>query len=111
MMIKTECDKGVADTGSGTSETLFPAHYPKGWRFIAIIVTLCLGTLLVAIDNTIIAVALPEISTVFKALGDIGWYGSAYLLTVTALQPTLGNMYRYFDVKLTYLVSVVTFEG
>ena len=62
---------------------------------------------MVAIDNTIDGVAIPKISTVFHALDDVGWYGSAYLLTVTALQPTFGNVYRYFDGKITYVVSVV----
>ena len=86
-------------------------QYPGGWRLTAILASLCLGTLLVAIDNTIIGVAIPKISTVFHALDDVGWYGSAYLLTVTALQPTFGNMYKYFDIKITYVVSVVVFES
>lgn len=86
-------------------------EYPGGWRLAAIMTSLCLGTLLVAIDNTIIGIAIPQISTVFDALADVGWYGSAYLLTVTALQPTFGNVYKYFDVKITYLVSILVFEG
>ncbi|KAL8921809.1 MAG: hypothetical protein Q9208_005566 [Pyrenodesmia sp. 3 TL-2023] len=73
-------------------------------------VSLSLGTLLVAIDNTIIGIAIPQISTEFDALDDIGWYGSAYLLTVTALQPTFGNIYKHFDIKITYIVSVIVFE-
>ncbi|KAL9582840.1 MAG: hypothetical protein Q9212_003070 [Teloschistes hypoglaucus] len=85
--------------------------YPKGWRLALIMVSLCLGTLLVAIDNTIIGVAIPRISTVFDSLDDVGWYGSAYLLTVTALQPTFGNIYKYFDIKTTYMVSVLVFEA
>ena len=87
------------------------AQYPGGWRLTAIMVSLCLGTLLVAIDNTIIGVAIPKISTAFDALDDIGWYGSVFPLTVTALQPTFGNIYRYFDVKITYVVSIVVFES
>lgn len=86
-------------------------RYSTGWRFALVIASLVCGVLLVAIDNTIIAVAVPKISTDFKALDDVGWYGSAYLLTETALQPTLGNFYKYFDVKLLYLISMVIFEG
>ena len=85
--------------------------YPGSWNLAIIVIALCMGTLLVAIDNTIIAVALPQIATDFSALNDIGWYGSAYLLTVTALQPSMGNVYKYFDLKITYLVSIVVFEG
>lgn len=74
-------------------------------------IALCLGTSLVAIDNTIIGVAIPMISTRLRALDDVGWYGSAYLMTVTAFQPSFGNIYKYFNVKATYLISIITFEG
>lgn len=47
----------------------------------------------------------------FKHLNDIAWYGSAYLLAVTAFQPTPGSFYRYFNVKAVYLKSIFTFEG
>ena len=88
-----------------------PEQYPTGWRTAIITASLCLGTLLIAIDNTILAVAIPKITTVFNSLNDVGWYGSAYLLSITALQPTFGNIYKYFDVKITYLVSIVIFES
>lgn len=87
------------------------ASYVSGWKLMVIITSLCLGTLLVAIDNTIIAVAIPEITSAFDSLDDVAWYGSAYLLTVTALQPTFGNIYKYFAVKTSYLSAVVIFEG
>ena len=85
--------------------------YPKGWKLFIIILPLCLGTLLTAIDNTIIAVAIPKISSTFKALDQVAWYGSGYLLTVTAFQPTFGKFYKFFNVKITYLASVALFEG
>jgi hypothetical protein len=85
--------------------------YPSGWRLYIIILALLLGTLLVAIDNTVIGVAIPKITTDFKALDDVGWYGSAYLLTVTGFQPIFGNFYQSFHVKVVYLVSVMVFEG
>ena len=85
--------------------------YPAGWKLAIIIISLSLGNLLIAIDNTIIAVAIPVITTRFNSLNDVGWYGSAYLLSITALQPTFGNVYKYFDVKATYLISIVVFEG
>lgn len=85
--------------------------YPTGWKLAIIIGSLSFGTLLVAIDNTILAVAVPRITTVFNSLKDTGWYGSAYLLSITALQPTFGICYKYFDVKTTYLTSITIFEG
>lgn len=86
-------------------------QYPTGIRLILIVFCLTLGSLLVAVDTTIISVAIPRISADFKALNDVGWYGSAYLATLTAFQPTMGNVYKVFDPKTAYLASVVLFEG
>ncbi|KAH7081063.1 major facilitator superfamily domain-containing protein [Paraphoma chrysanthemicola] len=72
--------------------------------------SLYLGTFLVALDTTILGTVIPSISSVFHALDDIAWYGSAYLLTLTALQPTFGKLYKIFDTKTLYLASIVVFE-
>lgn len=81
------------------------------WRLVLVVLSLCIGTLLVAIDTTIVSTAIPHIATDFKALDDVGWYGAAYLFTVTAFQPAFGSIYRFFDAKWTYLASVVLFES
>ena len=96
---------GIDETGPISNGFL------QGIRLAALVVCLCLGTLLVAIDTMILAVAVPQISTEFQSLDDVGWYGSAYLLTITALQPSIGNIYKYFNVKVTYLISIIIFEG
>lgn len=63
------------------------------------------------LDNTILATAIPKITTVFpNSLKDVGWYGSSYLLTNTALQPSFGRIYTYFDVKSTFLFALCLFE-
>ncbi|QPG94405.1 hypothetical protein C2857_005925 [Epichloe festucae Fl1] len=95
-------------------------NYPHGLKLILIISALCLGVLLVALDQTIIAPALGAITAQFQSVKDIvqgkeaddsqGWYGSAYLLTTTALQPMYGAVYKYFNVKLVYLGAVFIFE-
>jgi fucose permease len=71
---------------------------------------LVLSTFVVALDNTIIATAIPRITTVFNSLDDVGWYGSSYLLTTTSLQPSFGKVYTYFNVKWTYIAALVIFE-
>ncbi|KAH7242786.1 major facilitator superfamily domain-containing protein [Fusarium tricinctum] len=71
---------------------------------------LSLATFVVALDNTIIATAIPRITSAFNSLDDVGWYGSTYLLTVTALQPSFGRIYIFFNVKHVYLFGVVVFE-
>ena len=61
-------------------------------------------------DNTIIATAIPKITDHFKALDDVGWYGSAYLLTTCAFQLLWGKLYSFFSIKWTYLTSIIIFE-
>ncbi|KIV78873.1 hypothetical protein PV11_06479 [Exophiala sideris] len=71
---------------------------------------LTLSTFVIALDNTIIATAIPRITTVFDSLDDVGWYGSSYLLTTTSLQPSFGKVYTYFNVKWTYMLALAIFE-
>ena len=85
-------------------------EYPTGLKFAIITLALCLAVFLVALDNTIIATAIPKITDRFNALGDIGWYGSAYLLTTCALQLFFGRLYTFYSLKTVYIVSIVIFE-
>ena len=50
--------------------------YPKGVELVVIIIGLCLAVLLVTLDQTIIATAIPRITDRFNSVQDIGWYGS-----------------------------------
>ncbi|KAI9708998.1 MAG: hypothetical protein M1812_007811 [Candelaria pacifica] len=84
--------------------------YPGGWALGILTFGLCLALFVVALDNTIIATAIPVITTRFNSLNDVGWYGSSYLLTTTSLQPSFGKVYTYFSVKWTFLSALVIFE-
>ncbi|KAM4065225.1 major facilitator superfamily protein [Hirsutella rhossiliensis] len=86
------------------------SRYPAGPQFWLVLVSLCLSVFLVALDQTIIAPALGAITTEYGSTKDIGWYGSAYMLTMTALQPMYGNIYRLFNIKLTFLGAIALFE-
>ncbi|KAI1205122.1 major facilitator superfamily domain-containing protein [Annulohypoxylon truncatum] len=84
--------------------------YLSSWRLATVIGSLCLGIFLFGLDINIIGVAIPHITTEFKSLYDVAWYGSAYMLTITAFQPLFGNLYKYFNAKIVYLISLFTFE-
>lgn len=75
------------------------------------ILSFALGTLFDALDTTISSVAISKISTDFKTLDQVGWYGSAYLITWTTFQTTSEKIYKTFDPKVIYLVFIVVFEG
>lgn len=76
-------------------------EYPPLSKVIIIILALYLAVFLVALDQTIIGVAIPKITDQFKSISDIAWYGSAYFLTSTALQPSYGRIYKIFSVSST----------
>ncbi|KAF5027300.1 hypothetical protein F66182_594 [Fusarium sp. NRRL 66182] len=114
-ILDTSADNKEQQTGSvPTSSNNAPAgeepQYPGAAKLTLIITSLCLAIFLVALDQTIIAPALGAITAQFQSVKDIGWYGSAYLLTTTALQPMYGTIYKYFNVKIAYLVAVFIFE-
>ncbi|KAI0897020.1 hypothetical protein F4806DRAFT_495527 [Annulohypoxylon nitens] len=52
----------------------------SGWRLHVVIACLFMGSFLIAIDTNIINVAIPKISSDFKAPQGVAWYGTAYLL-------------------------------
>lgn len=87
-----------------------PTRYKTGLPLYLLTFGLALSTFVVALDNTIIATAIPRITTVFDSLNDVGWYGSSYLLTTTSLQPSFGKIYTYFNVKWTYMIALAIFE-
>ena len=54
--------------------------------------------------------AIPQITDEFNSLPDVGWYGSAYLLTCCSFQLLLGKLYTFYAVKAVLLMSVLLFE-
>ncbi|OIW24937.1 MFS general substrate transporter [Coniochaeta ligniaria NRRL 30616] len=85
-------------------------QYPKGIRLALITIALCLAVFCMALDNTILATAIPRITDQFKSLDDVGWYASSYLLTNCALQLIFGKLYTLYDIKLVFLVALSIFE-
>ena len=85
-------------------------EYPKAWRLGVITIALCLSVFCMALDNTIIATAIPRITDQFKALNDVGWYGSSYLLTTCATQLIYGKFYTFYSIKWVYLSALFIFE-
>ncbi|KAL8910440.1 MAG: hypothetical protein Q9171_004278, partial [Xanthocarpia ochracea] len=85
-------------------------HYPAAWKLASITVALCMAIFLVALDTTIVAAATPRITDHFKRLEDVGWYGSAYLLTICAFQLAFGKCYSIFSIKTVFLSAIAIFE-
>ncbi|KAK5656797.1 hypothetical protein OQA88_4345 [Cercophora sp. LCS_1] len=71
---------------------------------------LMLSCICSALDRSIIAVATPAITAQFNSVGDVGWYGSAYLLTMCAFQLPMGKLFAELDMKYVYLITMAIFE-
>ncbi|KAF3928669.1 hypothetical protein AA313_de0210117 [Arthrobotrys entomopaga] len=84
--------------------------YPKGAALASITIALVLAIFLVALDRTIISTAIPQITNEFNSLGDVGWYGSAYLITGCGLLPLSGKIYTFYPVKWVFLTQIFIFE-
>jgi len=86
------------------------SRYPTGLPLTFIVIALCLAVFLVALDQTIIATAIPKITDDFDALTDVGWYGSAYMLTMCSFQLIFGRIYTFFSLKWCFLGVIFVFE-
>ncbi|KAJ7165862.1 major facilitator superfamily-domain-containing protein [Mycena filopes] len=87
-----------------------PEIHTKGLQLALITLALCLSVFLVALDNTIIATAIPKITDQFQSLDDVGWYASAYLLTTASFQLLFGKFYSFLNIKWVYMFAIGTFE-
>ncbi|KAF2450925.1 MFS general substrate transporter [Karstenula rhodostoma CBS 690.94] len=84
--------------------------YLDGWALWNLTFALTSSALMLALDNTILATAIPRISSDFNSLNDIGWYASAYRITQMALLPTCGRIFTLYDVKWSYTILLLVFE-
>ncbi|KIW11735.1 hypothetical protein PV08_09007 [Exophiala spinifera] len=86
-----------------------PNYYLTGSKLYLILGGIGLTVYLFALDVSVIATAIPAITTQFNATTDIGWYAAAYPLCLCSLQPMSGKIYTYFSLKWSYFVFVGIF--
>jgi EmrB/QacA subfamily drug resistance transporter len=70
---------------------------------------LMLGMLLAALDQTIVATALPTITGDLHGLNHIGWVVTAYLLAVAVVLPAYGKAGDVFGRKAVFQFAIVVF--
>jgi EmrB/QacA subfamily drug resistance transporter len=76
---------------------------------IVILLGLMLGMFLAALEQTIVATALPGIAADLKAAEHLSWVVSAYLLTSTAATPIYGKLSDLYGRKLMLQVAIGIF--
>ena len=98
------------DTLPRPSENAHKPTYPSTAKTVLIMVSLYISIFLVALDRTIMGPAIPAITNQFNSIADIGWYGSAYMLTSCGFILLYGRIYTFFPTKPVFLSGIFLFE-
>ncbi|UMY16037.1 MFS transporter [Methylobacterium organophilum] len=76
----------------------------------AIVIGLVAAMLLAALDQTIVATALPTIGLDLGDAGDLPWIVTAYLLASTAVTPLYGKLSDIHGRRIMLLIAIGTFS-
>jgi EmrB/QacA subfamily drug resistance transporter len=96
------------DRASGTDEA--PAAYTFTHRQIqTVMFGLMVASFLAALDQTIVATALPSIVGDFGGVDQLAWIASVYLLTSTAAMPLVGKLGDLYGRRLLLQISIAVF--
>ncbi|HUC87570.1 MAG TPA: MDR family MFS transporter [Candidatus Binatia bacterium] len=96
----------LAKTSAHPSETQEERSHEE---IMVIIVALMLAMLLAALDQTIVATALPRIATDLHGLNKLAWVATAYLLTSAISTPLYGKISDQFGRKKIFQFAIILF--
>ena len=99
-----------ATEGNALQRQQSEIEYPPTRTVVLVMISLLLALFLVSLDRTIIATAIPKMTDEFHSLDDIGWYGSAFMLTSCCFQLLLGRVYTFYTPKYVFLTVIGLFE-
>jgi EmrB/QacA subfamily drug resistance transporter len=92
------------------------AAAPQPWgetlsrrRIAAVIVSVMLGMLLSAVDQTVVGTAMPRIIADLNGLSHYAWVATAYLLASTASMPIWGKLSDAFGRKRFFILGMAIF--
>lgn len=85
-------------------------EYVTGFKLAAVNCAVTAACFVMLLDTSIVATAIPRITSDFHSLEDIGWYGSSFLIANAALQPLTGKLYNQFSSKFTFIFFIALFE-
>jgi EmrB/QacA subfamily drug resistance transporter len=81
----------------------------RGARFWATLVGVALVAVLTALDQTVVATALPHIIGELQGAAILGWVFTAYFLAATATVTVAGKLADLFGRRTVFVVSIVIF--
>ncbi|WP_405615614.1 MFS transporter [Streptomyces sp. NBC_01511] len=96
----------AADTTT-TPDSPVPGRHPQRWLILGVI---CLAQLTVLIDNTVLSVAIPSLTTELDAsTADVQWMINAYSLVQSGLLLTAGNAADRYGRKRMLVAGLALF--
>ncbi|WP_031335099.1 MFS transporter, partial [Rhodopseudomonas sp. B29] len=93
----------------GDAPPLAPAPALSKSEVRAIVLSLLLAMFLAALDQTIVATALPTIGRQFGDAENLSWVITAYLLSSTAVAPVFGSLADIYGRRATIIGSLSLF--
>jgi EmrB/QacA subfamily drug resistance transporter len=104
---KTKASKRQAASAVAVADT--PPRVLTHAEIMPILGGVILAMFLGALDQTIVATALPTIGRHFGDLGDLSWVVTAYLLTATAVTPLYGKLSDIHGRRSMMLIAIALF--
>ncbi|KAJ2062605.1 hypothetical protein GGI17_002299 [Coemansia sp. S146] len=101
----------AAIEGNADAEKAVPiaAVQLSPFRRVVITISLSLSILLVGLDTSIVTTVIPKIAHEFNALSSAAWIATAYMVTLTALQPLFGRLSDIFGRAPSLITSILLF--
>ncbi|MET7960495.1 MFS transporter [Micromonospora zamorensis] len=97
----------ASDTTDPASGTTASARLPQRWLILAV---LCVAQLVVVLDNTVLTVAVPVLTTELGAsTADVQWMINAYALVLSGLLLTAGSAADRYGRRRMLLTGLVLF--
>src|SRR5258708_4083110 len=107
-MTSTPPDTGQPTREASTGREDRGQRGNKWWTLVAV----CLGTLMLLLDITIVNVALPDIQRALQSsFADLQWVVDAYALTLAALLLTAGSLADTYGRRRLYLIGLAVFTA
>lgn len=76
---------------------------------VTVMIGVLLSMLLAALDQTIIATAMPKIADEFNSLESLSWIFTAYMLASTVSVPIYGKLSDLYGRKIFFVGGIITF--
>ncbi|KAJ7116890.1 ABC transporter [Mycena epipterygia] len=87
-----------------------PSTILTGKKLAVVFTAMLLSILLIALDQTILATALPRIASDFNSFSLQGWVSSSFILAQTSFILFYGQFLRIFPAKWILISSITIFE-